>query len=138
MWYYEAMNIDIIKTKAAELAHKYDIDMIVLFGSRADGTATPRSDVDIAYSRKEPLSFDDQLSLGSELGPAFGTEAVDVVHINRTSPVFMFEIMKKAELLFSRNDMLFPNLFSYAIKRLHENMFLYDLKFERLCAEYGV
>ena len=112
--------------------------MIVLFGSRADGTATVESDVDIAYSRRGPLSFDEQLTLGSELAPLFGTESVDVVHLNRTSPVFMYEIMKNAKVLFSGNVLLFPNLFSYAIKRMRENMFLYDMKFERLRAEYGV
>ncbi len=132
------MNIDSIESKATELAHKYNLDMIVLFGSRADNTATSKSDVDIAYTKKESLSFEDQLSLGSELAPLFGTEAVDVVYLNRTSPVFMYQIMKKAKLLFSKSSMSFSNLFSYAIKRLHENMFLYDLKLDRLRAEYGV
>ncbi len=132
------MNIESVKSKAVELARAYDLDMIVLFGSRADDTATKRSDVDIAYAKNEPLSFDDQLLIGSELAPFFGTEAVDVVHLNKTSPAFMYQIMKKAKILFSRNSMLFPNFFSYAIKKLHENMFLYDMKLDRLCKEYGV
>lgn len=126
------------KKDIEEIAHRYDLDMVVLFGSRADGTATKKSDVDIAYVKSRPLSFDDQLSLGAALAPLFGTEAVDVVHLNNASPVFMFEIMKKAKLLFTRSTTLFPNLFSYAIKRLHENMFLYDMKFDRLCKEYSV
>ena len=44
--------INKLKSKAAKLADKYGLDMILLFGSRADGTATKRSDVDIAYSKK--------------------------------------------------------------------------------------
>lgn len=127
-----------IKSKATLLANKYGLDMIVLFGSRADNTATPTSDVDIAYTKAQSLSFEDQLSLGNELAPLFGTEAVDVVYLNTASPSFMYQIMKKSKLLFSRDIMMFPNLFSYAIKRLHENMFLYDLKLERLKEEYGV
>jgi len=130
--------INKLKSKAAKLADKYGLDMILLFGSRADGTATKRSDVDIAYSKKEPLSFDDQLSIGSELALVFGTEAADVVYLNKASPVFMYQIMKKARLLFSKSTSLFPNFFSYSIKRLHENMFLYDMKFDRLCQEYAV
>lgn len=132
------MNKDKIKLKATELAHKYNIDMIVLFGSYADNTATKKSDVDIAYTRSEPLSFDDQISIGSELAYFYGTEAVDVVYLNKTSPAFMYQIMKKSKLLFSKNSLFFPSFFSYAIKRLHENMFLYDMKFDRLCKEYGV
>lgn len=132
------MDADNIKSKAAEVARKYDLDMVVLFGSRADGTATPKSDIDIAYAKKEPLSFDEQLSLGNEMAPLFGTEAADVVHLNKASPAFMYQIMKKAKLLFSKSAMLFPNFFSYAVKRLHENMFLYDLKLERLSKAYGI
>jgi predicted nucleotidyltransferase len=132
------MIIDDVKSKAAELAHKYNLDMIVLFGSRADNTNTKRSDVDIAYTKSEPLSFDDQLSIGAELAHFYGTEAADVVYLPKTSPVFMYQIMKKAKLLFGKSSEIFPNLFSYAIKRLHENMFLYDMKFDRLCQEYGV
>jgi predicted nucleotidyltransferase len=132
------MILDDIKSKAAELARKYDLDMVVLFGSRADDTATKRSDVDIAYARSEQLSFDDQLSIGTDLARLYGTEEADVVYLNRTSPVFMYQIMKKAKLLFSKSSSIFPSFFSFAIKRLHENMFLYDMKFDRLCKEYGV
>ncbi len=127
-----------LESKAAELAEKYHVDMIVLFGSRPDGTSTVKSDVDIAYTKNKALSFEDQLSLGSELAPLFGTEAVDVVYLNTASPAFMYQIMKKARLLFSRDPDSFPNLFSYSVKRLHENMPLYNLKFDRLCKEYGV
>ena len=112
--------------------------MVVLFGSRADGTSTKKSDVDIAYAKNEPLSFDDQLSIGAELAHFYGTEAADVVYLNKTSPAFMYQIMKKAKLLFSKSPLIFPNFFSYAVKRLRENMFLYDMKFDRLCKEYGV
>jgi len=111
-----------IKSKAGILAKKYGIDMIILFGSYADNTATPKSDVDFAYTKSEPLSFENQISLGNELAPLFGTEAVDVVYLNQTSPVFMYQIMKKAKLLFSRNPIFFHNYFSYAIKRIHENI----------------
>ncbi|MFA6315670.1 MAG: nucleotidyltransferase domain-containing protein [Candidatus Paceibacterota bacterium] len=132
------MDINAVKSKATELAQKYDVDMIVLFGSRADNTATSKSDVDIAYVKDKPLSFNDQLVIGSELAVFFGTEAADVVYLNRASPAFMYQIMKKAQLLFSNNISIFPDFFSYAIKRLHENMFLYNLKFTRLRHEYSI
>lgn len=138
MCYNSSMGIENIKFKIAELARTYDLDMVVLFGSRADNTEQEKSDVDIAYTRKEALSFDDELKLGNIIAPLFGACATDVVYLNKTSPVFMYEIMKKAKLLFSTNTFNFPNLFSYAVKRLHENMSLYNLKFDRLCKEYGV
>ncbi len=50
-------NIENIKSKATELAHIYNLDMIVLFGSRADNTANKYSDVDIAYIKDESLTI---------------------------------------------------------------------------------
>ncbi len=132
------MDLEKVKSEATKLAKEYSIDMIVLFGSRADNTATKRSDVDIAYASERPLPFEVELSIGSKLATLFGTEAFDVVYLNRTSPAFMYQIMKKAKTLFSKNTTFFPSFFSYAIKRLHENMFLYDMKFNRLCKAYGV
>src|SRR3990167_8396729 len=136
--YSRLMNMKNVKSKDSKLAKLFDLDMIILFGSHADNTATKRSDVDIAYAKDEALSFEEQLSLGSEISPLFGTEAVDVVHLNRTSPAFMYQIMKNSKLLFSKNQTLFPTYFSYAIKRLHENMFLYDMKLDRLRKAYKI
>ncbi|MEN9524580.1 MAG: hypothetical protein RL536_649 [Candidatus Parcubacteria bacterium] len=126
------------KNAVTSLAQKYDLAMLVLFGSYADNTMTKHSDLDFAYSKQVPLSFDDELSLGAELGRLFKNENVDVVHLNKTSPVFMSEIMKKAVLLFARTPNIFPNAFSYAMKRMQENRFLYDLKLQRLREYYNL
>lgn len=47
----------VIKQHLIALAQKYDIDKIILFGSRAKGTNRERSDIDIAVSGKNVRDF---------------------------------------------------------------------------------
>lgn len=44
------MNVNEVIEKAAALCRKYSAKEILLFGSRAKGTETERSDIDIAVS----------------------------------------------------------------------------------------
>ena len=44
------MNVNEVIEKAAALCRKYSAKEIILFGSRAKGTETERSDIDIAVS----------------------------------------------------------------------------------------
>jgi len=34
--------------KLVEIAHRYDLDLVVVFGSQAQGQARPGSDIDVA------------------------------------------------------------------------------------------
>lgn len=122
---------------AETVAKKYDLDFIVLFGSRANHTARPDSDFDIGYGRKERLDFDQEYLVGKDFISVFKTDLFDVVHLRNLSPVFMYHIMKDATLLYG-NRIKFYNLYSYAIKSMYENISLYQLKFDRLCAKFGV
>jgi len=47
----------VIKEHLIALAKKYDIDKIILFGSRAKGTNRERSDIDLAVSGKNVRDF---------------------------------------------------------------------------------
>ena len=44
------MTIDMVLQNIKELCEKYHAEQIILFGSRAKGTALERSDIDIAVS----------------------------------------------------------------------------------------
>ncbi len=44
------MQVEEIMTRIIDLCKEYDAHKIILFGSRAKGTATSRSDIDIAIS----------------------------------------------------------------------------------------
>ncbi len=59
-----------------------EVLLAYLFGSRAAGTAGPRSDYDIALLVHNP-SLDQQARLAHEIGAILEAEQVDVVFLNR-------------------------------------------------------
>ncbi len=54
-----------------------------LFGSQADGTATPRSDIDLAVLFEHDLDFKQEVEFEVAVSLRLGTDDVDVVNLNR-------------------------------------------------------
>lgn len=76
------MGLDVPRLTAA-LGAEADVVFAYLFGSRATGTAGPRSDVDIAvYVRDGVDPFETGLRLTGVVERALGTDAVDLVVLN--------------------------------------------------------
>lgn len=118
-------------------AEKLDIDLILLFGSRVDGSFRKDSDFDIAYFSEKPVeSFGD---IFQPLMQYIGSDNLHIVHIDlkKVKPLFLYQIMNNCKLLYAKNTMNFYNLRVYAIKRYHDEVKpLFKIKFERLKAEY--
>lgn len=80
-----------------------------LFGSRATGTASARSDWDIAvYINDELLEGNpvwQKFRIEDRLAVALGTDAVEVVVLNRMdNPLLAFEIVNKGILLVEHDE----------------------------------
>lgn len=94
-----------------------DLDLVVLFGSRAKGTATERSDWDLAVGidpgSHDPLRL---FSLDPELARALGcsSDAVDVVDLARASYLLQRVVAEDGQLLFERQPGLFATFCSRA------------------------
>ena len=70
---------------------------VYIFGSRAKGEHTPRSDLDIGFLSNEDISY--ELSLLREfLEESNLTFVVDVVDLSRTSKDFREAVMKEGKL----------------------------------------
>lgn len=95
----------------AKLAKKYNLDLIILFGSHASGKVKPDSDVDIAFKGNEPLSFDDEQDLFGELVKLFERDDIDMVNLNTHSDIILlYEIFTAGKVLFQINDWSFSHL----------------------------
>jgi predicted nucleotidyltransferase len=79
------------------LAGKEDLAAVYLFGSVAEGTAHALSDVDVAVLFREGLSdaavFERSLEIGALLEDGL-QRRVDLVALNRASPVLCFEVLQ--------------------------------------------
>jgi predicted nucleotidyltransferase len=73
-----------------------------LFGSVAEGSTGPLSDVDVAVLGCAGLSFDERAQLAVELARAAGRPC-DVVPVEQASPVLGMEIVRAGRRFFCRD-----------------------------------
>ncbi|MEK7202845.1 MAG: nucleotidyltransferase domain-containing protein [Patescibacteria group bacterium] len=96
------MGLKVDKEKIKKIAQKYNLEMVLLFGSQVNGRAKPDSDVDIAYSAQKPLSTDEKIDLNNDLGNLFHKDNVDQVDIKSANPLLLHEISTNCKLLFGQ------------------------------------
>lgn len=73
------MTIDEIKNVVLQFVPKYSISKIVLFGSRAAGTNTEKSDVDLIIEFFRPVSLITLSMVRNDMEEALGLD-VDIIH----------------------------------------------------------
>ena len=84
------MNVNEVIEKAAALCRKYSAKEIILFGSRAKGTETERSDIDIAVSGVQDF---EQLEEEIDALPRLCT--VDLVNVDTCGNQLLKEDIEK-------------------------------------------
>lgn len=85
--------IDSIKDSIPELQALY------LFGSQKDGTATSKSDVDVAYLSKVALSSLERWDVSQKLASLLSLD-VDLVELSTTNTIFRYQILSTAERIY--------------------------------------
>ena len=73
------MTTDDIRNAICQIADKYSICSVILFGSRAAGTNRPNSDVDLIVEFSVPVSILTLSKITCELEEILGLD-VDVIH----------------------------------------------------------
>ncbi len=121
--------------KLKKTAEKLGVDLILLFGSRVDGSSRQDSDFDIAYRSKSSLKSD--LDLFNPLMDYLGSDNLHIVNLKGIKPLFLYEIMNNCKVLYAKNMMDFYNLRVYAFRRFHDEAKpLYEMIFEKFKKEY--
>ena len=80
-----------------------EVRAVYLFGSAASGKAGPLSDIDIAIllkSAPKPGVLGLKLRLLSALTGVFGSNRVDIVILNDSPPLIVFEAISKGKLIY--------------------------------------
>ena len=81
------MDIETIQPKIKELAGKYHLSLVLLFGSRATGKIHARSDFDVAYLSEKPLDLMDEARMLCDLMPIFRSDKIDLVNLKKAPPL---------------------------------------------------
>ena len=75
------------------------IQALYLFGSYADGSATDRSDIDIAYLCKEKIPTLERWDISQLLARKLHRE-IDLIELSQTNTIFRYQIISRGERLF--------------------------------------
>ena len=133
------MEIDITKEKLMqEIAQKYDLRLVLLFGSRVEGKQLHNeSDFDVAYLSKRKLDLMDEARMMTEIAPYFHSDNIDLVNLKNAPPLLYYAVFDKCQVLFQEDELLFPTLRIYAFRKFVEMQPIYELKFQRLKEKYS-
>lgn len=117
------------KTQIESLAEKYDLELILLFGSMAGGEKYlhQESDFDIAYLSKKNLTFEEEIKLDCDLMPIFKSDRIDLTNLKRANPLLMKQIFDKHQIIYCGNQEVYNTYQVYAIKKYIEAKPLFDL-----------
>lgn len=75
------------------------LQALYLFGSQSDGSATLKSDVDVAYLSSAVLSPLQRWDISQKLASLLSCD-VDLVDLSQTNTVFRFQILSKGKRIY--------------------------------------
>lgn len=106
----------------ASIARRFDLALIVRFGSRASDRATPGSDLDIAVlpSRHERMGLLREASLVVALEEALGEGDVDLAVLHGDDGLLLYEVARTGQPLYESAPGAFLNFSSYASRRFQD------------------
>ncbi|PIP23414.1 MAG: nucleotidyltransferase domain-containing protein [Candidatus Nealsonbacteria bacterium CG_4_10_14_0_2_um_filter_38_17] len=126
------MNISGKKEIIERIAQKYDLELILLFGSRASGKNYKGSDFDIAYLAKKDLDLNKEARLIIDISPVFKSENIDLLNLRKAPPLLLYAVTKDCQVIYERNELIFSTIRAYAFKKYVETKYLYEEKFKKL------
>jgi len=75
------------------------LQALYLFGSQKDGSATEKSDIDIAYLSSNPLSSVKRWEISQHLASLLSLD-VDLIELTSTNTIFRYQILSTAERIY--------------------------------------
>ncbi len=109
------------------LCVKYNVRLVMLFGSRAKGQFKPSSDWDLAFWFDEKALKKSMLDLGrlkknlvKELCAILQTSEIDLVILNRTSPFLKYKVAQTGRPIYMQNKDDYAVFVSRAIRSLSD------------------
>ncbi|HHT9158313.1 MAG TPA: type VII toxin-antitoxin system MntA family adenylyltransferase antitoxin [Candidatus Brocadiaceae bacterium] len=119
--------VEDIKLKIANLAEKYNLTLVILYGSQASGEVRKESDIDIAVLGARPIPLEQLIDLNNEFAELFKVSEIDVKSLHNTNFLFRYQVMSKGVLLYGKSY-AYNTFKSYAFRDYHDSQDLLRLK----------
>lgn len=110
-----------------KIAQKYQLELLLLFGSQISERISKESDYDIAYLSKKDLTVDEEINLNYDLMDIFNSDKIDLVNLKKANPLLTFEIAKQCQVIFGDKKILLEFKTS-SFKKYIEHLPLLDLE----------
>lgn len=82
------------------IADKYNLELIILFGSQVSGKKNPESDFDVAYKTDKKLSGKELINLNCNFIDLFNNDKIDMLDLKKVDPLLLFEIAQNSQLIY--------------------------------------
>jgi len=115
------------ENKIKKVVKKYDLKMVLLFGSRVSGRINFDSDVDIAYLSGRELSGKEIINLNCDFIDIFNCDKIDMVDLKRVNPFLRYEISRNSKLLFG-NEIDYLKFKAFAFRSYIDHQPLFKLQ----------
>ncbi|OGM59174.1 hypothetical protein A3A75_03070 [Candidatus Woesebacteria bacterium RIFCSPLOWO2_01_FULL_39_10] len=115
------------KEKLDVVRKRYNLSLVILFGSQVDGRVHPKSDLDIAVVRNDQSLELNLIRLISDLIHIFNNDRVDLVDLTHADPLLLFATASKSRLL-SGEEKDYENLLLRAYLRYSDYIPYLDME----------
>jgi len=106
---------------------KYNLLLVLVFGSQITGKINQESDLDIAVLDAEQENYKRFGKLYLAFSDIFKNYSIDLRFIKNSEPVFLYQVFKNSQLLYG-DTQLYYNYKAFAYKRYVDSKPLFDLK----------
>lgn len=121
------MNILMSKPEIDHIARKYNLLLVILYGSHASGRTCKESDIDIAVLGTRPITFENLIDLNNEFAEIFKVKEIDVKSLHNTNSLFRYQVMSKGVLLYGKSYD-YNSFKSYAFRDYYDSQDLFKVK----------
>lgn len=102
------------------VCRKYRVEFLALFGSRAMGEIHKQSDIDLAAFFRHDVLAREELDFFYELVRLFETDRLDLVVLDKASPLLLKEVALYGVPLFEQHEAAFDNFVMQAVAKYQD------------------
>jgi len=133
------ININVNIEDLTCLAHKYNLDLLVLLGSYGTENFKPgESDIDIAFLAGTALQGNMCMQFLNDLSMVFNYGKIDLIDVKKASGLLKFQIADKGRLLYESKNGYFLRYSLYCLRYYYDTKKFRVLKKEYFQEKLGV
>lgn len=112
-----------------QICKKYDLDLLILFGSQTTKFKNILSDIDLAFFRWKKMNPEENNEFLSDMMYFYHREDIDLINItNSKSPLLRYRIFMEGKALFEKKAGTFQRMQSQAYIDFHDFKRFYEEK----------